>query len=93
MAFVAERNSELETGVYGTDQVILNINENHSFRYQHKADAVDVSGTWEVDKKQLILHPEKSDSSIPTRWKLNKTYPCISGRYAAEFLRLCHKDS
>ena len=92
MAFVSSKGEENKyEGKYGTEQVSLELKENHKFHYVHKPSNIDMEGVWKVHQNKVVLEASESNAA-PLKWKIDKEYPCITARQKAEFIRLCLND-
>lgn len=85
------------TGTYGicsqsTPMFKLKINDNHTFSYLNNMDPankVAANGVWEEKGKTIVLKDYQPNTTITTKWKVDKSGQCISGRVGMNFMRLC----
>jgi hypothetical protein len=85
------------TGTYGicnqsTPMFELKINNDHTFSYLNNMDPANkiaANGVWEEKGKTIVLKDYQPNATIATKWKVDKTGQCISGRVGMNFIRLC----
>ncbi|GEM_PF-4408966 len=81
-------------GIHGSGSVILELNEDRSFRYKNEADPsnpIDVNGTWEDKGLKVYLKNYPDDVRIPEVWKVDADHQCIRSQMTSFLIiRLCH---
>lgn len=83
-------------GTYGVSQddpsaIQLTLREDATFAYQdfsNPAQPIDVTGSWEVKNKHILLTSTDSDRSFHTKWKIVKDGMVAKSRKGITFYTL-----